>query len=234
MPWFAVYYVPPANQELYRLGSSVLGYDSRARQRVPLCPKLAGRIGGIDDEWVAWARGFGLHMTISDLIEFDAGNISAIEREIEEILGCFDPEVPFRLTAHPKGLVRSVGASQRTLVLSYEADPILHTLHTLIVARLHPLGSASVWQQRYLQDPSQYGDRPHVIRKIRKFGTLGGLDTWRPHLTLLNPYTGQNHEQLLTEFSAVFGKFTEITINSVCLLLQNDEGYWHIWREFTR
>ena len=59
--------VPEAESELYQLGSSVLGYDSRAGQRVPLTPELAERVGPIDDEWVASARGFGLHMTVSDL-----------------------------------------------------------------------------------------------------------------------------------------------------------------------
>ena len=232
MPWFAVYYVPEAESELFRLGSSVLGYDSRAGRRVPLSPELIEHLGNIDDEWVTWARGFGLHMTISDLYEFDASNLAAIEREIAEILECFDPDRPWTLTADPAGPVRFWGDS--TLVLSYRATAPLLMLHALIVTRMPALGTASVWQQRYIQNPSQYGTRPNTIQKIRKFGTLGGLDTWSPHLTLLNPYLGQDHERLVRRFSDVFGRFTELTVGSICLLLQDDEGYWHVWREFSR
>ncbi len=232
MPWFAVYYVPAADTDLHRLGSSVLGYDSRAGQRVPLGAELAECVGSIDDEWVASARGFGLHMTISDLYEFDAGDLAAIEREIEEILECFDPEKPWKLSAGPEGPVSFRGG--KVLALRYQATAPLLMLHALMVTRMPAFSTASVWQQRYLQNPSQYGTRRSTIQKIRKFGTLNGLDTWSPHLTLLNPYPGQDHERLVHSFSSVFGRFTEITVGSVCLLLQKDEGYWHVWREFPR
>ena len=232
MPWFAVYYVPEAESDLYQLGSSVLGYDSRAGQRVPLRPDLAERLGPIDDAWVAWAPGFGLHMTLSDLYEFEAGQLASLEREIGEILACFDPDEPWTLAAEPEGPVSFWGG--HTLGLSYRATAPLLMLHALIVTRVPAFGTASVWQQRYLQDPAQYGDRPSTLQKIRKFGTLNGLDTWKPHLTLLNPYSGPDPKGMVERYAGAFGRFTEITVGSVCLLLQGEDGYWRVWREFPR
>lgn len=233
MPWFAVFHIPEADSELYRLGSSVLGYDVRAQQRVPLAPEVAARTGLLPDEWVTWAQPLGFHMTIGDVVEFPAGDLVTIERELEDLLGCLDPDRPFKLRAHSEGLVRFFNPSRNALVLAYEPNAQLQMLHTLVVARLNPLGVTS-YQQRYLQDPNQYGNRPHVIRRIRKFGSAYGLDTWIPHFTLLLPYPGPDYDRIADLFSDVFGCFSEIKVRSVCLLLKGDDGFWRVWREFCR
>jgi hypothetical protein len=54
MPKFAVYYIPEADDEnskyfkFYHLGSSILGYDVRAGEPVPMPSELRAKLGEFD------------------------------------------------------------------------------------------------------------------------------------------------------------------------------------------
>lgn len=232
MPLFAVYYVPDAGHDLYRLGSSILGYDVRARQRVPLSEELRAGLGAIEPAWVERSRKYGFHMTISDLIELNYGDLFTVEREIEDILSCFDPANPFALTRHPDRPVTLWGQHHGALTLNYMPSSQLLVFHTLIVACLSHLSGGTTWQKSYADDPSQYAGQPYAVNKIRRFGTFRGLDTWSPHFTLLNPYTGQESDRITRVASAVFEPFSDLVLSSVCLLKMRDAGWWEIHREF--
>src|SRR5579883_560757 len=99
MPKFAVYYVPEPEDEFYLLGSSLLGYDVRARQEVPLPSDLQAQFAQLQSaaEWTVHARPFGLHLTITDSLTCDWAALPKVERELEELLACFDPAHPFTL-----------------------------------------------------------------------------------------------------------------------------------------
>jgi hypothetical protein len=79
MPKFAVYYVPEEGDELYRLGSSVVGYDIRKRETVQTLGELQ-HISSFTDHWVQKARPYGFHLTIGDSIDFEFGKIAKIEK----------------------------------------------------------------------------------------------------------------------------------------------------------
>lgn len=109
----------------------------------------------------------------------------------------------------------------------------MKTFHYLVVARIHTLGTGSVYVERYLKDPNQY--KLYQQHKIRKFYSPTVLNDYRPHFTLLNPYTGENHDQLEKVLSNIFGGFQNITISTICLLVQRHESEpWQIYREFNR
>jgi hypothetical protein len=96
MPKFAVYYVPEETNELYRLGSSVVGYDIRKCEPVHTLEALRC-IPHFTDQWVTKAKPYGFHLTIGDSIDFNVGEIARIEKEIIDLLGCFNPEHDFAL-----------------------------------------------------------------------------------------------------------------------------------------
>ncbi len=238
MPKFAVYYVPRGEDEFYRLATEILGYDVRARKPVQMSENLKNRflsLGGFVEGWVRDAHPYGFHLTISDAIDFNFGDIMSIEKEIDDIMNCFSPDNPFTLQSLKNDFVTFWRVQNGdAVVLRYDPNDYLKVLHTLVVARVHTLGVGSGYLQRYLKDPSQYEERPYRAHRILKFYSPTVLDSYSPHFTLLNPYTGENKE-LSCLFSEMFGKFSEIRIDSICLLLQmsKDEN-WQIYREFKR
>jgi hypothetical protein len=228
MPKFAVYYVPPAEDDFYRLGTSVLGYDVRARKPAHMPEKLQGLLGNSD--WVKRASPYGFHLTIGDAIDFVPGDMQSIERELDELLHCFAPDHRFTIQRRGDDFVTFWG---QVVVLRYDPNDYLRMLHTLVVARLHTLGSGSGYLERYLENPAQYAERPHQAHKVRKFYSPTALDDYAPHFTLLNPYTGDEHDELARIFLEMFGRFAQITLVSICLLMQmNKDEPWEIYREF--
>lgn len=235
MPKFAVYYVPQAEDDFYRLGTSILGYDVRARKSVQMPKELQDRLGGFDQDWVKDARPYGFHLTIGDAIDFGFGDILSIEHEIDDILNCFDPGHPFTLQRRKEDFVTFWGKQKEIVVLRYDSNDHLKVLHTLVAARVHPLGVGSGYLQSYLKNPKQYVDRSYLDHRILKFYSPTVLDSYSPHFTLLNPYTGEDHDDLKRLFSEIFGQFSRIRLDSICLLVQmhGDEN-WEIYKEFKR
>jgi len=229
MPKFAVYYVPEESSELYSLGSSVLGYDVRKRASVPAFEALQ-TIPHFTDNWVKRARPYGFHLTIGDAIDFDIREIARIEKEVADILACFDPAHAFSLHRLQNNFVTFWGPA---VVLRYDPNDYLTMLHTLIAARVHPLGTGSGYLQRHLADPEKEAEQPYRSRRIMKFFSPTIFDSYSPHFTLLNPYTGESKDELTRLFSSTFGDFQKIVIRSICLLIQGiDKENWQIYQEF--
>jgi hypothetical protein len=228
MPKFAVYYVPEEADDLYRLGSSVVGYDVRKREPVETRADLVP-IPRFTDRWVAKARPYGFHLTIGDSIGFSVDRIDEIEREIADILGCFNPGHDFTLKKRQEDFVTFWG---RAVVLRYDANDYLKILHAVIAARVHPLGTGSGYLQRHLAHPLKESSR-HRVNRIREFYSPTIFDSYAPHFTLLDPYSGKNKDELTRVFSRTFARFDRIVLRSICLLVRfDDEENWRIHREF--
>ena len=235
MPKFAVYYVPPAESDFFRLGTAILGHDVRAGKSAQMPPELRDRLGGFDQAWVEHAQPYGFHLTIGDAIDFRFGDILSIEHEIDDLLNCFDPRHPFTLRRREENFVSFWGERGEVVVLRYDPNDYLWIFHTLVAARIHPLGVGSGYLQRYIQDPDRHVDRPHRGHRVRKFYSPTVLDSYAPHFTLLNPYTGGDHARLKDVLSGMdmFGRFSNMTLDSICLLIQmREDENWEVYREF--
>jgi hypothetical protein len=230
MPKFAVYYVPEERDELYRLGSSVVGYDIRKRKTVQTLEELR-HIPGFTDHWVQKARPHGFHLTIGDSIDFELGKISEIQNEISELLGCFNPEHKFALRRRHDDFVAYWGSA---VVLRYDPNDHLKVLHALIAALIDPIGTGSGYLRRHLDDPERESTRPYRINRTLKFYSPMIFDSYAPHFTLLHPHTGESREELTRLFSNTFARFDEVVLGSLSLLVQlSEEENWRIYREFT-
>jgi hypothetical protein len=235
MPKFAVYYVPDAESDFYRLGTSILGYDVRAARSARMSPDVQERLGGFDPAWVERAQPYGFHLTIGDAIDFRLGDISAVEQEVKDLLNCFDPVHKFAVRRREEDFVTFWGAHKEVVVLRYDPNESLRLFHALVVARVHPLGIGSGYLQRFIQEPGQYAKRPHLAHKVRKFYSPTALDSYAPHFTLLNPYAGDDHDRLACALAKEFAPHVEMTVDSVCLLVQMcEEEEWIVYREFRR
>jgi len=231
MPKFAVYHVPPEDDKLYHLGTSFLGYDIRKRKHVETSNELQDFLG-FKEEWVSKARPYGFHLTIGDSIDFEYGSLLRIEREVADILSCLNPENSLTLKKRQKDFVTFWGPA---VVLRYDPNVHLRVLHTLIAARVHPLGIGSGYLQRHLENPSVL-KKPYHIQRTLMFYSHTIFDSYSPHFTLLNPYSGkEDNKKKLADFIAQkFDEFTDIKLTSICLLVQmHEEEMWTIYKEFT-
>jgi hypothetical protein len=235
MPKFAVYYIPQHDDPFYRLGTQILGYDVRVCTSVMLPPDVREALGQWDEAWTTVSRPYGFHLTISDAIDCHWATIPLVERELADVLGCFDPAHPFTLQRGDDGAVGLWGKTERkSFVLLYEPNESLRMLHTLIVARINPLGIGSDFLKRYLAHPEREL-QPHMAQQIRLFYSPTVFENWHPHFTLLNPYTAGEGTMMASRLSQLFEPYRHITIESVCLLIQRDDGTnWQIYREFHR
>jgi hypothetical protein len=64
---------------------------------------------------------------------------------------------------------------------------------------------ASTMQQRAQENPEQFS--PHEIHRALHFHYPYIFDDFRPHYTLLNPYTGDEHQQIANVLHNVFDGF---------------------------
>ena len=235
MPRFAVYYIPQADDPFYRLGTTLLGYGIRGRASVALPHDLHEQFGQYEESWAAISRPYGFHLTITEALDCSWAAIPGIERELADLLGCFDPSHSFALRRWDQNPVGIWGeAGRNSLVLLYEPNEYLRMLHTLLVARLNPLGTGSGYLRRYLAHPEQEIP-PYEALQIKLFYSPKIFDSWYPHFTVLNPYTGGEPARIASLLGSLFEPFANLTVQTACLLIQVDgEANWQIYREFHR
>jgi len=119
-------------------------------------------------------------------------------------------------------------------VLLYEPNMSLRMLHTLLVARLTPLGTGSDFLKHYLTHPEKEL-QPHARQQIRFFSSPTVFENWHPHFTILNPYTSEEMIATASHFAQLFQSYRQVTVPTICLLIQeNNEANWQIYQEFRR
>jgi hypothetical protein len=236
MPKFAIYYVPQVDDSFYRTGSQILGYDVRARSPETPSTYVEEALGQLSTNWMTLSGPYGFHVTINHAIDCDWATISLVERELNDLLGCFDPQHLFTLQRKEDscvGIWKNRDGSS-SLVLLYEPNEHLRVFHTLIVAHITPLGQGTEFLRNHLVQPDPQV-KPYEVQQVRLFYTPGLFDSWYPHFTLLNPYTGEEEALMAERLGQLFAPYTYITVDSVCLLIQpDDDPNWQIYREFRR
>lgn len=233
---FGVSYIPRPDDPLYQRGTAVVGYDIRARRASDTAdmPDALRRFGPLDATWVAEAKPYGFHLTIGDAIDADA--ISHVAHDLDGLLRCFAPERPFTLHRRDDS-VTTWGSQREVVVVQYAPNEALAMLHALVIARLTPRGRGSGYLTRYLSgaDVEMYAGQPARAAQVRTFYSPTVLDNWAPHFTLLNPYTGRDHDGITRAPGEVFDGFSTVTVDTVCLCVQVDDATpWRIYQEFGR
>jgi hypothetical protein len=234
MPRFAVYFVPKAGDSLYEFGTQILGHDVRARRSVRMSPSLQQELGKIEDSWVGHARPFGVHVTICDALDCDFATIPAVEARLLDLFDCFNPGTEFllrRCNEQPVAIWGKTGA--HSIVLRYDPNLELAMLHALLVGCINPLGQETGYLRDLITGARTF-DEPQR-RKLRMFSSHTVLDSWKPHFTLLDPFSGTNPEAMASAIARLTEEFQELKLETVCLLVQEQDGAsWFIYREFLR
>jgi XTP/dITP diphosphohydrolase len=210
-----VYLCPPAVSDLYRVGSGLLGYDVRAGQTVPM-PEF------MRSEWQTDARPYGFHLTVTEAFSTDPANWPQIEAEVRACVACLTPGAFLGLSG---GRVEA-WEDGKVWVLRLNASPALTVLHTLLSARLAPYVSASPfdWEVR----EGKYA-RPHEQARMQLLHTPRGLDSWQPHFTLAQPYSGHDPERMRHELEARLAPFHSQSYAGVTLFERRaGETRWRV------
>jgi 2'-5' RNA ligase len=235
MPKFAIYFVPAADDPFYQLGTQILGYDVRNTAPASMRADLQDDFGRFDVKWVSLSRPFGFHVTICDALDCEWAKIALVERELKDLLGCFNPAnefVLFRDQETPIGVWGRSGAYCVTLL--YRANAALSMLHALLIGRINPLGTGSDYLRDYLTK-RRFSETLHRAQQLRLFASPYVLDNWHPHFTLLNPYTEADSTTMVSRFIRLSASYNRLAISSLCLLVQDhDQANWRIYREFYR
>jgi len=215
---FAVYLVPPAEDAFYQLGSAALGYDVRARAHVTQLPE-------VQPEWIEKAGQYGFHATLVEAFECDPASFPAIEQDITDIMACLAPQARLHL-----GRGRTeIWDDGTVIVRRFDANETLLVLHTLLLARLARFVTGSSFERAARAD-GKYA-APHEWARMRLFRTPRGLDSFRPHFTLVEPYTGGNAEELAARLDARFEPYATLEFSAVTLLRQDGTAPFRVVRD---
>ena len=232
MPDFGLYYVPPADHPLYRVGSDLLGYDVRTEEVLSAHNASRAHFPDLTSAWTEYSQQYGFHMTIGHAIQFEAEKLSALEAETEAILAMFDPDKPFALTP-------CVGADYVYIMrggaclLRYDPNQAVMMLHVLVVARLAPLGTGTPQLTNYLT--GGHAIPAHRAKRLTQYYYAPILDDFYPHFTLFNPLPTDDHDGVRRNVMAAVPPPSPMTIGSLCLLVRRDgETHYRIHREFPR
>lgn len=229
MAKFAVYTIPPAESILYQRGSELLGYDVRAGEFLPEDNPTRAALPEFDPAWIAKPQTYGFHMTTGYSLFYDPATLPQIEAEIETVVGCFGNDVEFKLSpaADPIPFWRDTIA-----VLHFEPNPAMLMLHTMLTARVNPLGESSNVSRSYAEKDPQTLD-PVKRTRAENFFTTSMLDSWTPHFSLMYPYTGEQKEAMQAALLDLFPP-EELSVTTTCLLIRgDDETHYRLHREFS-
>ena len=214
---FAVYLCPAADDPYYRLGSELLGYDVRAGRELPL-PDW------IDPAWQRAAGPYGLHLTLLEGFYCDPGELSATLAEARACAACLSPGAELQLSG---GWVE---AWNEGVVLAhvFTPSPALALLHTLLLARLSPFVTHSPFDDEVQEHPQRY-PAAHERARLRLLRTPRGLDTWQPHFTLMQPYSGPDAEGMRQRLAALVQPYSEQRYTSVAFFVKPEgELRWQL------
>jgi Protein of unknown function (DUF1045) len=233
MPRFAVCYIPPSRSPFYRLGTSLVRYDVRAKTLLHSDNPIRAQIPQFREEYVAIPQPHGLHNTIVGSYDFEVGNLADIEATIADVLSCFDPTSYFTLRTH-RDFISFMGLQNEAVVLRYEPNVSLIALHTMLLTALIRYATGSPYYPKYQDDKAHFSETQW--QRIRHFYQPHVLDGYNPHFTLLAPYTDNRYRKEVERIlRSLFGKFTTHKLESICLMVQDDSSdYWYIQREFER
>lgn len=221
----AIYIVPEADEDIYRFGSSVLGYD--VWRQVPL---EADKQDIADVRtYVGEAVEFGFHATIADALFFiKEAEIDRIKSELRILVEEFRPFIlsNFRIVDR----FEDVGD---IVMLCDDDSGVTEALHHELVARVY----SSAISSNYLVGRTRK-KYPKPARRaklmMRRYGSPYILKNFDLHFTLCAapPTDSMERNELMKKLDLAFEDTVTdelVEVNEVCLLTKRKgERYWKI------
>ncbi len=209
---FSVYFIPDG--AVYEIGSSVLGYDVRAGQRVH---------SGYAD-LVNNARSFGFHLTIADALY--AANQKDVDY-IEELVKAIFRKIGGITVSYE---VKAGFPDDRSISLRCtDHSGTLHALHCELVSQVYTQAVGSNYTLfGALANRAYCADQERNNQMTRLYHAPYVLDCFLPHLTLLDNVPLDQMERVTNELRALFAKCDPsqtLEISKLAIMRKNN-GFW--------
>lgn len=224
---FAVYFIPQPGS-FYTKGSQILGYDIRSE-------KALKSPAYIQNGWTEYSRKYGFHLTITDAVKIKPDKLTQLEIEFQDILRCFGPNTVFELIPY-KNPVIFWGVKSDQAAIRFRTNLATKMLHTILVSILHKQGYGSLYSELLLSRKIILPENDPNYFRIKKFFSPNIFDNFKPHMTLVNPYTSNktsSKKAVANSLAHAFKLPKHIRISSLCLVVQErPSDYFKIYREF--
>lgn len=220
---FGIFYIPK-HGALYDLGSSILGYDIRHQKSVPMHPSM-------QQSWVTNIKQYGFHMTITDAVQIEEGQLPDLVTSFKELLRCFAGQGPFVLPLE-QAPVAFWENNPTQAALRYQPTTALAVLHAALVVHLQAKGKGSTYYTLLQNNkiPASWND--DKIAKTKLFFSPYIFDEFKPHFSLVNPFVGDEKDALIGQLTPLFSSFHSLQIDSLCLVTRKDpEAFFSIYEE---
>jgi hypothetical protein len=212
---FAIFFVPRADSDLYKFGTSVVGYDVRTRSDVH--SRWSGLAGKASD--------FGFHLTICDALYFYSD--AEVRSAMAEVAYLAKEFGPFEL----RGLkVRHEypGKNQVALAVVEASDDLL-CLHYEFVQRIYRRAAASDYTlDNNLLTRHTASERLHTMTRYRAPHIL---NKFQPHFTLLSSCGLEGWKSCGNDLNESFSKVVSermIKVDRLAIMSRSDNGRWFI------
>lgn len=213
---FGLYYIP-FDTDFYKNGSEIIGYDIFNGKHV-VCPN------GINREWVDESEKYGFHMTITDAVNINESSLPSIENKIDETLNCFSKNLDFSLSIDEIDFWPN---DQTQLAIRLKPNDNVKMLHNVLVSRIQILGSGSLYSnvlnKQIADGKIKYS--PDQVEKIKMFYAPYIFEQFKPHFTLLNPFSGDgsDREKVKELILSKFDKSANLSINKLTMATKKDD-----------
>ncbi len=216
---FAVYIIPEAGSDLYRFGTSILGYDIRKN-----CLTKTQEF----KEYSGQASYFGFHLTVADALYFtDTYEIELLHKEIESLVKEFQPfDLQFELK---EGFPDDRSIS----LVCIDESGTLEALHFEFVHRFYRRAVASnyskIFGERKAKINRNYARNPVRSEKmIKLYKAPYILQYFKPHFSLLTDVPPKKMKDVSQKLRSRLPE-SPVRIGSLCLMTrQENKLYWEI------
>lgn len=213
-PRYAIYFVPAADNVLYRLGASLIGYDAYKAELLAFSGKIEAEVGGWE-QFTADPRKYGFHATLKAPISLAAG------RSEDELISAMDdfantPRVVPEITP----TVRSV--SSFIAIVPDKPCAELQAFARDCVTAFDGFRAPLTAADRERRNVSALSERQ--ITYLDRWGYPYVLEEFRFHMTLAGSLPADRLETvtgILRERFATL-ELTSIPVNRLTLLRQDD------------
>src|SRR6185369_9608397 len=215
LPRYAIYFVPSAETELFRIGSAILGYDCYTGSSVER-PNVLGREAGFWERLTAEPRRYGFHATLKAPFKLSP---SCREAQLVSALHSFAGLGHSIPALTPAVRMLSGFAAIVPAAVSPAIDELASKCTTIFDAFRAPMAA----QERARRVAS--GLNQSQIANLDRWGYPYLFADFRFHMTLTGRVDTERRDDVLTTLQKTLGEACKngpLAIERISLLRQND------------
>lgn len=202
MKQFAIYHIP-SNNDLYKKGNEIIGYDILNQSVIDSVNRYYQLTKNLNYESMV----YGFHLTLTDVVEIDEERFNKAMQRAEFI---FKLSI-FRGIRIEKDKI-DIMPNAKVLAIQYKSNLKLFLLHFLLIIFVQRLGFKS-----------HYSDHVHDLSLFQKIKTKLFLspyiiDDFLPHLSLVQNFMIKQHKEVFQYIKRTFKDDEYLEIRQIAIV----------------